>query len=296
MHWLLRSLGVFAFIDVITIDTKYLNADNYQEKTENENIFTPTAVDQQIMKDTGYYRVLDVSQNIGASFNGGPLTSYFHKSIGGYHPAKLSIYQDLIEKQLYNFPNCLPVLDMLNAKYIITSGQQNGQGLMVQENPEALGAAWFVKTLDYRKGPAEVMNALTNFNPKDTAILDEASKKDLTANAVKDSAAFIKLNYNDNDIIEYSSSSKSAEFAVFSEVYYDGGWTAKIDGKETPIIRTNYALRGLQVPAGNHKIVFEFKPASFYNSSKAAIGASVLIWLLLIGAVVSSFRKPKETA
>ncbi|MEO8174627.1 MAG: YfhO family protein, partial [Sediminibacterium sp.] len=289
-------VGLFAFIDVIMIDTKYLNEGNYQDKADNENLFTPTTVDQQILQDTGYYRVLDVSQGIAPTFNGGPITSYFHKSIGGYHPAKLSIYQDLIEKQLYNFPNCLPVLDMLNAKYIITSGQQNGQGLMVQQNPEALGPVWFVKTLDYKKGSAEVMKALTNFNPKDTAILDEASKKDLTSNPVTDSAAFIKLVYNDNDIIEYSSSSKSTEFAVFSEVYYDGGWIATIDGKETPIIRTNYALRGLQVPAGNHKIVFEFKPASFYNSNKAGIGASVLIWLLLIGAAVSTLRRPKATA
>ncbi|MES2331427.1 MAG: YfhO family protein [Bacteroidota bacterium] len=289
-------VGIFAFIDVIIIDNKYLNGDNYLDKTDSENIFAPTPVDQQILRDTGYYRVLDVSEDISRAFNGGPTTPYFHKSIGGYHPAKLSIYQDIIEKQLYNFPNCLPVLDMLNTKYIITSAQQNGQGLQVQQNPEALGAAWFVKALDYKKGPAEIMKALTNFNPKDTAILDEASKKDLTANAVKDSTASIKLLYNDNDIIEYSSSSKNAEFAVFSEVYYDGGWIAKIDGKETPIIRTNYVLRGLQVPAGDHKIVFEFKPASFYNSSKASIGASILIWLLLIGAAVSSFRKLKATA
>lgn len=291
-------IGVFAFIDVIGIDTKYLNADHFQENTEYDNSFTPTAVDQQILKDTGYYRVLDVSQGIGAAFNGagGVPSFYFHNSVGGYHPAKLSIYQDIIEKQLYNFPNCLPVVDMLNAKYIITSGQQNGQGLMVQENPEALGAAWFVKTLDYKKGPAEVMKALTNFNPKDTAILDEASKQSLTASAVRDSAAFIKLSYNDNDIIEYKSSSKNTEFAVFSEVYYNDGWVATIDGKESPIIRTNYVLRGLQVPAGNHTIVFEFKPVTVTASSKAAIGASALIWILLIGAVVTSIRKPKETA
>ena len=289
--------GIFAFIDVIMIDTKYFNAENFQESADYDNNFKPTAVDQQILKDTGYYRVLDVSMGIGEAFNGGPHSSYFHKSIGGYHPAKLSIYQDLIEKQLYNFPNCLPVIDMLNTKYIITSAQQNGQGLMVQANPEALGACWFVHTLAYKKGPAEVMKALTNFNPKDTAVLEEASKKDLTANPVKDSAAFIKLVYNDNDIIEYQSSSKSNEFAVFSEIYYDGGWVAKIDGKETPIIRTNYVLRGLQVPAGNHKIVFEFKPVSFYNSTKAAIGASALIWLLLIGAAVSTWRgSKKETA
>jgi uncharacterized membrane protein YfhO len=179
---------------------------------------------------------------------------------------------------------------------VITSAQQNGQGLMAQPNPEALGACWFVKAIDYKKNPAEVMKALTNFNPKDTAIVEESLKQNLAANPVKDSTAFIKLLYNDNDIVQYQSSSKSNEFAVFSEVYYDAGWVATIDGKETPIIRTNYVLRGLQVPAGNHRIVFEFKPASFYNSNKAAIGASALIWLLLIGAAVITLRKPTENA
>lgn len=289
------AVGIFAFIDVMVIDVKYLNAEHYQEAVDYDNTFKPTSVDEQILKDTGYYRVFDVSQGVNAAFNGGALTSYFHKSIGGYHPAKLSIYQDIIEKQLYNFPNCLPVIDMLNTKYIITSAQQNGQQLMVQQNPEALGACWFVKSLDYKKTPAEVMKALTNFNPKDTAIIEESLKQNLAANPVKDSAAYIKLVYNDNDIIEYKSSSKSPEFAVFSEVYYDAGWVATIDGKESPIIRTNYVLRGLQVPAGDHKIVFEFKPVSFYNSSKAAIGASAIIWLLLLGSAVISIRKSKST-
>ncbi|MEA3426502.1 MAG: YfhO family protein [Bacteroidota bacterium] len=290
------AVGLFAFIDVMVIDTKYLNADNYTEASDYEDRFKPGQVDQQIAQDTGYYRVLDVSQGIAAAFNGGPLTAYFHNSIGGYHPAKLSIYQDLIEKQLYQFPNCLPVLDMLNTKYIITSAQQNGQQLMAQQNPEALGATWFVSALTYKKGPAEVMKELTNFNPKDTAILDEADRKNLVANATRDSSAFIKLVYNDNDIIEYKSSSKNTEFAVFSEIYYDGGWVATIDGKETPIVRTNYVLRGLQVPAGDHRIVFEFKPASFYTSNQAAIGASAFIWLMLIGAVVITLRKPKVVA
>ncbi len=285
-------IGVFAFIDVIVIDTKYLNAENYQEKTENEDQFNPTAADQQILRDTGYYRVLDVSQGIERAFNGGPLTSYFHRSIGGYHPAKLSIYQDLIEKQIYNFPNCLPVIDMLNTKYIIVA--DNGQ-LNVQVNPNALGAAWFVKNISYKKTSAEVMTALSSFNPKDTAVMEELQKQyNLNANPVTDSAASIKLLYNKNDIIEYQSNSSANEFAVFSEIYYDAGWVATIDGKETPIIRTNYVLRGIQVPAGNHRIKFEFKPASYYRGNTAAIGASVAIWLLLIGAAVGTFRKPKE--
>jgi hypothetical protein len=183
---------------------------------------------------------------------------------------------------------------MLNTKYIITSGQQNGQQLMSQENPEALGPCWFVKAIDYKKSPADVMKALSNFNPKDTVIIEESLKSGLAANAVKDSASFIKMVKNDNDIVDYRSSSKNAEFAVFSEVYYDAGWVATIDGKESPILRVNYVLRGLQIPAGEHQIRFEFKPASFTNSSNAAIGASALIWILLGVSVFSSIRKKPE--
>ncbi len=288
-------VGIFAFIDVMAINVKYLNADNFQENTDYENTFKPREVDVQILTDTGYYRVLDVSQGINAAFNAGALNSYFHKSIGGYHPAKLSIYQDLIEKQLYNFPSCLPVIDMLNTKYIITSSQQNGQKLMAQPNPEALGACWFVKAIDFKKSPAEVMNALTNFNPKDTAIIEETLIANLAASSKKDSSSFIKMRYNDNDIIAYHSSSLNPEFAVFSEIYYDAGWVATIDGKESPIIRTNYVLRGLQIPAGKHEIIFEFKPSTITNSNKAAIGASAIIWLLLIWAFIFQFRKLKST-
>jgi hypothetical protein len=287
-------VGLFAFIDLVMIDTKYLNGEHFQDAAEYENNFKPTAIDQQIMQDTGYYRVFDVSQSAFNAFNGYATPSYFHKNVGGYHPAKLSIYQDLIEKQLYNFPNCLPVVDMLNTKYIILA--QNGQ-LGMQPNPNALGAAWFVKAIDYRKTPAEIMGALGSFHPKDTALLEESYRAGkLAANPATDSTASIKLVYNDNDIIEYRSSSKNPEFAVFSEVFYDAGWVATIDGKESPIIRTNYVLRGLQVPAGEHRILFEFKPKSFYNSNTAAIGSSALVWLLLIGAAIASLRKKKETA
>ena len=262
----------------------------------SSSTFKPSIVDEAILKDTGNYRVLDISYGIGAAFNGGPTTSYFHKSVGGYHPAKLSIYQDLIEKQLYNFPSCIPVLNMLNAKYIITPPKQNGQAPGLQKNDGVLGNCWFVRGVAFKKGPAEIMQALTNFDTRDSALVDEKFKQLVNANPNTDSTSSIDMVFNDNDIIEYKSASKTAEFAVFSEVYYDGGWVATIDGKETPIIETNYVLRGIEVPAGNHKIVFEFKPASYYDSNKAAIGASAFIWILLIGAVLSCFRKPKELA
>jgi hypothetical protein len=286
-------IGVFALIDVFSISNKYLNSNNYQDAAEYESTFTPSAADNEILKDTGYYRVLNLTQGISGAFNSGALTAYYHKSVGGYHPAKLSIYQDLIEKQLYNFPNCLPVLNMLNTKYLILPDQQTGAPL-VQQNSNALGACWFVNGIRSEKGPAEVMNALTSFNPKDTAVIEQKDLAGIQIDKIKDSLSSIVLLNNNNDIVRYQSTAKTTNFAVFSEVFYDAGWIATIDGKETPIIQTNYVLRGLVIPSGKHEIVFSFKPASFYTGNKAAIGSSVIIWLLLIAAIGSGLRKNKN--
>ena len=184
---------------------------------------------------------------------------------------------------------------MLNTKYVEVPNQQNGQP-MLQVNPDALGQAWFVKHIQYVKGQGAAMKALDHFTPKDTAIVEESFKKDIPFEPVADSAAAVRLVKNDNDEITYQSTSKTNQFAVFSEIFYDRGWKAYIDDKEAPIVQTNYVLRGLAIPAGNHQVKFEFKPASYYNSNKAAVGASALIWLLLIGAIVSIVRKNKEVA
>lgn len=284
-------IGLFAFVDVMMIDVKYFNAENYQDGDEYKSVFEPSPIDQEILKDTSYYRVLDLTPGISGAFNSGALTAYFHKAVGGYHPAKLSIYQDIIEKQLFNFPDCAPVLNMLNAKYIILPPMKQGENVSLQTNPDALGAAWFVKNLSAKKTNAEIMTALTYLHPKDTALVVEKDMAALGSVAtMADSTASISLLYNDNDIIEYKSHAASAGFAVFSEVYYADGWVATIDDKETPIVRTNYVLRGLAIPAGDHRIKFEFKPASFYNSSKAGILSSVFIWLLLIAAFIKAYK------
>jgi len=285
------AIGFFAFVDVMMINVKYFNADNYQDGAEYKAAFDPSPVDQQILKDTSNYRVLDLTKGVDYAFNYGALTAYFHKSVGGYHPAKLSIYQDLYEKQIRNFPDCAPVLNMLNTKYIILPPMKQGETISVQQNPEALGAAWFVKNVSAKKSYADIMTDLTYLHPKDTALVLEKDMAGLIAASTNtDSSANISLLYNDNDIIEYKSHSTSAGFAVFSEIYYADGWVATIDEKETPIVRTNYVLRGLAVPAGDHRIKFEFKPASFYNSSKAGIISSILIWLLLIAAFVKAYK------
>jgi hypothetical protein len=224
------------------------------------------------------------------AFNGGALVAYHHNTVGGYNPAKLSIYQDLIENQWYKFPNCLPVVNMMNTKYVITGNIATD----TMANPEALGNAWFVKGIEYKKGPAEVMSSLSSFNPKDTAIIEEKDKLNELSTIAYDSAATINLVENKNDIVTYSSNASQKQFAVFSEVYYKLGWKAYIDDVESPIIKTNYVLRGLVIPAGKHNIRFEFKPSSIAMAQKASLLASVILWGLLIGIIIKSFKKEKS--
>ena len=289
---LLVAIGFFSFIDLILVDTKYLNGDHFQDASDYDNVFKPTAVDTEILKDTSFYRVFNISYGIQTAFNGDAMQAYFHKSIGGYHPAKLSIYQDLIEHQLYKFPNCMPVIDMLNTKYIILKNPQNGQ-LTYQINPDNLGPVWFVKDVVYKSSESDMMKALDNFNPRDTAFVYEADKQWVNYSNQIDTSATIRLINNDNDVVNYRSHSSTNRFAVFSEIYYNKGWKAYIDGKETPIVHTNYVLRGLSVPAGDHEIKFEFKPTSYYLGAKLSIIASAIIWLLLITAIWYELRLGK---
>jgi hypothetical protein len=285
----LAVIGLLAFIDVMAIDTRYLNSEHYQDEAEYQANFTPSPADAQIMQDTSYYRVFDLRQGMGAALGlGYALPSYFHKTIGGYHPAKLSIYQDLIEHQLSKFPQSLPIVSMLNTKYIIQKDQTGKD--QVYTNPDALGAAWFVKSIKYEATPSAVMNALTDFHPKDTAVLFSADQKLVSISPQMDSAATIHLLKNDNDEVTYQSSSTTNNFAVFSEVFYDKGWKAYIDGKETPIIRTNYVLRGLVIPAGNHQIRFVFHPTSYYTGEKISLFAGIIIFLALIAAAFHLYR------
>ena len=288
LNFVLAGLVLISSIDLLTVGRRYLNENNFQdEESYNEANFKPSAIDVEIMKDSSHPRVFNTTVS---SFNDAT-TAYHHRDIGGYSPVKLSIVEDLLNFQLKKQPLNKQVLDMLNMKYAIVQNTQNGQPAL-QVNPEALGNVWFVKRIQYAEQPIGVMRAMDHFNPKDTAIVELESKKEIAFEPVADSTANIHLVNNNNDAIEYASTAISNQFAVFSEIYYNKGWKAYIDGKETPIIQTNYVLRGLSIPAGNHKIIFEFKPASYYNSNKAAIGSTAIIWLLVLAAIGSAFRKP----
>lgn len=272
-------LTILVFGDLMAIDTKYLNSDMYQDKEEYQSTyFTPTAADNAILQDKSFYRVFNTTRN---PFNDA-VTAYFHNSVGGYNPAKLAIYQDLIERQLSKQPINLAVFNMLNTKYFIVGNPANPQ---VQQNPSALGNAWFVKDVHWVNGAAEAMKALDAFNPKDTAVVDKQFQPVVHYDAnANDSAAQIKLVKNDNDYIQYSSSNSKNGFGVFSEVYYKNGWKAFIDGKETPIARVNYVLRGISIPAGEHKIEFRFEPQSYrIGSSVTSICSILLVVVFLVG-------------
>ncbi len=287
----LIGFGVLSMIDLFQVNLKYLKADNFIEAADSENAFVLNPIDIALKKDTSLYRVLDVRNGIQNAFNGGAIVAYHHKTVGGYHPAKLSIYQDLIENQWYKFPNCTPTINMLNTKYVITGNIAND----TIANKGALGNVWFVKGVQFEKGPAEVMHRLDNFNPKDTAIIEQKDKIESLSSLEFDENAKISLVNNLNDEINYTSSSNKKQLAVFSEIYYHLGWKAYIDNQETPIVKTNYVLRALVVPAGNHSIRFEFKPISIKTSIVASTFASILLWLCLIVMIVLGFKNKQKS-
>jgi hypothetical protein len=285
-------LAAITTIDLLVIDKDYLNEDNYRSKDElqAEN-FTKTAIDEQLLSDKSLsFRVYNAAPDrfSASDFK----VSTFHKAIGGYHPAKLRIYQDLLERYLMNGMNP-QILNMLNAKYIIAPNQQNGQEMLIP-NQEAYGNSWFVKTIKPVKDDVEEIQAIGNTNLKDTAIVQQ-SLVAAAGNPVWDSAATISLTKFDNDKMEYSSNAATPQFAVFSEIYYPYGWNAYIDGKKVDYIKANYALRGLAVPAGKHSIIFAFEPASYKKGMTISYAGSFAVALLVLGGLFMAWRKSKKT-
>jgi len=283
------GLIIFVLIDSFTIDVKYLNYESYRDKQENEGSFVKTKSDEEILADKSFFRVYNVT---GDQFQEN-ITSYYYNSVGGYHPAKIAIYQELIENKLSSQQLNMPVLNMLNTKYLIQK-DRNGQTEAYQKNDSALGNCWLVKNIQFVKDANAEMNSLGNFNPADAAVVQESFKSSIPFQPEADSAATISLVKNDNDIVTYTFNAASNQFAVFSEVYYENGWKAYIDGKETPIVKVNYVLRGLAVPAGKHDIRFEFKPNGYVKGRKITSIAQVLLGILLLSALFMEWRKRKS--
>lgn len=280
-------LLLLSSFDLLSVGKRYLNDGNFVDPSDFDNAFAMTDADKMIKQDKGYYRVL----NTTVDFTNESVTAYHHNSIGGYHPAKLQIYQDLIENQIGK--NNMQVLNMLNTKYFIVQNPQNGKPI-AQQNPGAFGPVWFVKGIKYVANGKEEMKALDSTNLRDTAVVQTKFKSLIANQPVADSTASIQLIENKNDIINYESNAATNQFAVFSEVYYTAGWNAFIDGKKAEIVKTNYALRGLAVPAGKHKIEFRFEPKSYELGDTLNLVSSILVYLIVLAGLFMAWKTSKQ--
>lgn len=277
-------IGVVALTDLWTFDRDQLETDDFLSKRQWESQYAANPANEQIQQDKDpHFRVW----NTLAPLTSDSYTSYHHKSIGGYHGAKLQRYQDLIDNQL-NKQN-MACFNMLNAKWVITQGQ-NGKP-QAQRNFQACGNAWSVSNVQYAANADAEMAALSNFDPKQTAIVPQEYTSALSGKTDFGSAS-IKLTTYDPKFLEYSFEGNDA-LVVFSEIYYEGSgndWQAYIDGEAVDHLRVNYLLRGLQVPAGKHTITFEFAPKSYYAGRKINFAGSGIL-LLLLGWMVWKQRK-----
>ena len=279
---LILLTGLLILGDMWVVNKRYLNDENFKAKRKILQPFTPSVADSQILQDPDpNYRVYNTTVS---PFNDAS-TSFFHKSIGGYHGAKLKRYQELIDFHISK--GNMNVLNMLNSKYFIVRGQNNQP--IAQRNPNALGNAWFVSDIIIVENSDEEIQKLGQINTANQVLVDQ--RYDVPPTIDYDSTATIQLtNYKANHL-SYTSSATTKQFAVFSEIYYDKGWNAYIDGELVPHIRANYLLRALPIPSGQHTIEFKFEPQTYYATENITLFSSLIVIIALFGAV---FKEVKD--
>ncbi len=281
------ALTVLGFADFAGINGRYLSRGDWKPTRVVNNTVQPSPADQQILQDPDpNYRVLNLSRALDQD----ALTSYFHKSIGGYSAVKLRRYQDLIDGYLAQ--RDIDVLSMLNTKYFLVPGEDGT--LTAQSNPQAFGNAWLVDNIELVNGPNEEFAALgTVPDLKGTAIIgpDYASA---VSGLNPSGQGSVELTSYAPNALSYRFSSPSEQLVVFSEIWYgpDLGWEATIDGEPAELLRTNYALRALRVPAGEHTISMTFAPRSYALGSTISLICSVLILLVVLFALFYPYATP----
>ena len=293
--------AVLLVADMFTINKRYVNEENFDRKKVVENPYIPSVADKAILNDKSLdYRVL----NLGNPFNDGA-TSYFHKSIGGYHSAKLARYQDLIDYRLQVeinqlisslqnsdgsnldelFKN-LGSLNMLNTKYIIYNPQAPP---IINQN--ANGNAWFVNQYEWVENANDEIEKLAIIDTKYTAIIDKRFEEQVNSLSITfNPENTIELMDYQSNHLTYKTNTDSEQLAIFSEIYYDKGWNAYIDSELKPHFRSDYTLRAMLVPAGRHTIEFKFEPKSYYRGEKIALFGSILLLLSFIGIIARELK------
>ncbi|MDE7159753.1 MAG: YfhO family protein [Muribaculaceae bacterium] len=266
------SLTAVVLLDLFSVNKRFVSSESFTEPVSNEAALEMTPADEAILKDKSHYRVLDID-----GF-GSARSSYFHKTVGGYHAAKLTRYNDLINEQISKGNQ--GVLDMLNTKYVLHSGTYD-------VNPGALGNAWWVDRVDYVATPDEEMRALDTINPGVSAVADSKFRPMLGQAVAKTPGDTIVMTSYAPNRLNYRAKSKRGGVALFSEIYFPWGWKATVDGKPVEIGRADYVLRALRLPAGEHDVEFVFDPESLSTTNTVSVVCVVLIYLLVAGAVAS---------
>jgi hypothetical protein len=296
-------ITILIVFDLWTIDKRYLNADRFERPSVIQKTFTPTQADAFILKDKSIFRVLNLTVS---TFNDNSPTSYFHKSIGGYHGAKMKRYQEFIDtslirnlelidamrsnaKSLEDFQSIFRstnALNILNTKYIIYHPEAPP---LVNQN--ALGNVWFVEKPILVENANEEISAINSLNPSKEAVIDIIFKDQITKSSfpVMENEKIGLISYQPDELI-YKSSAREEKLAVFSEIYYPAGWRSYIDGKESKYFRTDYVLRGMVIPSGDHEIKFMFKPSSYIIGNKISLASSLVLILLIAGYFVMKFK------
>jgi hypothetical protein len=303
------AILLLCLIDMWQIDKRYLNDEMFVEKSQREAPQPLTNTDQQILQDKSLdYRVLNLASN---TFNENE-TSYYHKSIGGYHAAKLRRYQEMIDAYiapemqklmpaiaeaqgdmtLIPGDSIYPVLNMLNTKYVIVP-LQGGQTVPIQ-NPYAYGNAWFVDKVNYVDNANQEIDMIGRLNLRHEAVADKKFQKQL-GNAVDQDNAVVTIKAYEPNHLVYDVQSDKGGVVVFSEIYYPG-WTATIDGQPAELGRVNYILRALNVKAGNHQVELSFNPKTVERTETIAYVAFVLLLLAVAAVVFIEWKKQKKAA
>ncbi|MCX8676446.1 MULTISPECIES: YfhO family protein [unclassified Apibacter] len=307
------AIAALSLVDLWGVDKRYLNDDNFVDKQFYKNPFPTQVTESQLEKaqtdptlarivnaapinhaldiikqnDHAHYRVFNLLLSPFNETN----TSYFHQSIGGYHGAKLRRYQDLIDFYLSDSLN-LPILDMLNTKYIITADSI----IRPIPNPNNNGNAWFVNEIVFANNADEELLGLGKIDNKRKAVINSKYKKDLTIQSSSDSLSSIELKEYLPNNLTYVSNSKEEKLGVFSEIYYPHGWKASIDGKEVPIYRADYTLRALKIPAGKHTINFSFNPPVIQKGKYITLGTCLLFVIISSILLIYDYKKRSKSS
>ncbi len=300
----IATLAVLCLVDMWSVNKRYLYDDQFVEKQQQEVGFQQTETDKLILEDEALdYRVLNLASNTFNENN----TAYWHKSVGGYHAAKLRRYQEMIEEHISPEMQAVfqelseaggdmeqvdastfPVLNMLNTRYFILPLQ--GGKTIPLFNPYTLGNAWFVNEVQYVNNANEEIEALHNIDPAEVAVVDKKFSTEVKAEASADSTASIRLVAYEPNALKYEVESANGGTVVFSEIYYPG-WQASIDGVAAPHGRANYILRAMNVPAGKHTVEFTFDPQSLHTTETIAFIALGILALVFVAAILLEWKK-----